>query len=129
MGKFDAGRWIIVLGIYFFSLFLVTTAVINSQSYLGYDASDLNVKDTGFLTSATDPDGRGLNYRNVTFTDTSSANMNSIFDSIGFLTGFGADTVSYGIPSGWVWVFSIILFWIPMFMLLWAIYMALPFLH
>lgn len=50
----------------------------------------------------------------------------SVKNTIGFLSGFRA---GLGIPAGFRWVFSFIFFWIPGFMLIWAIYMALPFLH
>lgn len=129
MGDFKAGTWIISLAVYFFFLFLIVTAIINASITLGFDTAGINVDEPSFLSDDTNPDGRGLNYRNATIDSGTTANMGSIFDSLGFLTGFGAHSVDYGIPSGWVYVFALILFWIPFFMLLWSIYMALPFMH
>ena len=47
-------------------------------------------------------------------------------DTIGIMTGFRADI---GIPSWANWIFSFLFFWIPFLLLVWSIYMALPFLH
>lgn len=46
--------------------------------------------------------------------------------TIGFLSGM---SYGIGIPAGWHFLFAFIFVWLPSFMLLWAIYMALPFLH
>ena len=47
-------------------------------------------------------------------------------DTVGFMTGFDANL---GAPSWLQFIISFPLFWLPFFMLLWSIYMALPFLH
>jgi hypothetical protein len=49
-----------------------------------------------------------------------------IKDSIGFMFGF---SFGVGIPAGWHFIFSFIFVWLPFFMMLWAVYMAVPFLH
>ena len=50
----------------------------------------------------------------------------SVKNTIGVMSGFSADI---GIPSAFQWIFSFIFFWVPFFALLWAVYMALPFVH
>jgi hypothetical protein len=47
-------------------------------------------------------------------------------NTIGFMAGFSFDA---GIPSGWHFLFSFIFIWLPFFMLMWAVYMAIPFMH
>jgi len=54
-----------------------------------------------------------------------SNNLNTFWDSIKFIVTFRAN---FGLGS-YNWLISFLLFYIPMLMLLWCIYMALPFLH
>lgn len=45
---------------------------------------------------------------------------------ISIMSGFSAEI---GFPAAYRFIYSFIFFWIPFFMLLWAIYMAIPFIH
>lgn len=119
MGEFNAGKWIIGLSIYFFLFFLIVTSVISGLDEVGEDRDDLYVTDPGFIL-----DGNQTVPGTVTNTDTVS--WDNIRDSIGVMTGFNAQI---GLPGTYQFIFSFIFFWIPLMMLLWALYMALPFLH
>lgn len=50
----------------------------------------------------------------------------SILSTIGIMSGF---TAEIGIPGAYKFIIFPFIFWIPAFMLLWCLYMALPFLH
>ena len=58
-----------------------------------------------------------------------SFDWSAVKDTVGFLSGFGSGGISLGIPGSFRWIFAFLFFWIPGFALLWAIYMAIPFLH
>jgi hypothetical protein len=59
--------------------------------------------------------------------NTGSYDWTNVVVTIQTMSGFGG---SIGVPSGiWSSLFYIIMFWIPGFMLLWAIYMAVPWIH
>jgi len=47
-------------------------------------------------------------------------------NTIGIMTGFRADI---GFPPAFQFIFSFIFFWIPFFITVWAVYMALPWVH
>lgn len=50
----------------------------------------------------------------------------TIRDSLGLMTGFSANVA---LPGGFQFMFSFVFFYLPFFALLWAVYMALPFIH
>lgn len=58
-----------------------------------------------------------------------SFDWSAVKDTIGFLSGFGGDGISLGIPGTFRWIFAFLFFWIPGFALLWSIYMAIPLIH
>lgn len=82
--------------------------------------------DSGFCTLL------GCTWTDYTSSSETNTNLASNFDwsatkaTIGVMSGFNADI---GIPSAFQFIFSFLFFWIPTFMLIWAIYMALPWLH
>jgi len=55
-----------------------------------------------------------------------SFDWSGVRNTIGVMTGF---TANIGMPAAWAFLFSFIFFWIPFFILLWASYMALPWVH
>ena len=66
-------------------------------------------------------DGEGLSL------DTDNGvTLNTFTASIGVMTGFRADI---GVPGNYRWIFSFLFFYIPFIMLLWSLYMAIPFIH
>lgn len=129
MGQFESGKWIIGISIYLFFMFLLVFSSINTASHYDLNATGLQADDPGFLSDSTNPENSGAEYRNVTLDSSTTGNLNTIFDTLGFITGFGATNIDLGVPSGYVWIFSFLFFWIPFFMLAWSIYMALPFAH
>lgn len=60
---------------------------------------------------------------------TSSPGMSNIIGTLSVLTNIGSGSYSLGVASNWLWLFSFVFFYIPLFMLLWSIYMALPIIH
>jgi len=129
MGEFNSGIWIVGISIYLFGLFLVVHSILNVANEYELDRDGVYASDPGFLSSKSNPENTGDSYRNITISTSTSQNLGSIFDTLGFITGFGATSIGLGIPSGYIWIFSFLFFWIPFFMLAWAIYMALPFIH
>lgn len=121
MGQFAAGPWFIGLLIYFFAFFVIVNYVIAGASDLGID-SGYEFNDPGFTSTA-----------NTTITTEAAAADTGSFaffwDTISFMTGIGADDVSIGIPGAYQYMFSVLFFWLPLLMMLWAGWMALPFLH
>lgn len=57
------------------------------------------------------------------------ASMSVVKTTFSLMTGIGAEDVNIGIPTGFTYVFAFVFFWIPFVVMLWALYMALPFLH
>jgi len=126
MGEFNAGVWIVSLSLYFVILFLIVNASLNMALEYGIDDDDISAEDTGFFSA----DGTGAgSYQNVTIDSGSTANMNTFFESIKFLTGLGGTSIQLGEPSQFSWIFRFILFYIPLLMLIWSVYMALPIIH
>jgi hypothetical protein len=127
MGDFNSGKWIVGLLMYFTVMFLVvycvkagmpdsTTAQNMQYSDPGY-GSTIQLNKTIGGVSSTDSVG------------TSTPGMSNIMGTLSILTGIGSGSYSIGIPAMWAWLFSFIFFYIPFFMLLWSIYMAIPIIH
>lgn len=72
----------------------------------------------------------GCTWTNRTFpsqvSQDSSLDWSVIRNSIGVMAGFNANL---GMPGQYQFIMSFFLFWLPFTALLWAIYMALPFVH
>jgi hypothetical protein len=122
MGQFQAGVWLVMLCIYFFSLFLLINSVVNAGADYGL-IIDAGFSDPGFE-----------NYgANMSTPDSASAgdtaSMSGIKATFSIITGIGAGSINLGVPTAFVWMFSIMFFWIEFIMLIWAIYMAIPFFH
>jgi len=58
-----------------------------------------------------------------------TGSISNIKATLSIITGIGAGQIIIGIPAAFVYIFSFLFFWIEFFMLLWALYMALPFFH
>lgn len=58
-----------------------------------------------------------------------TGSISNIKTTLSIITGIGASEIRIGIPPAFVYIFSFLFFWIEFFMLLWALYMALPFFH
>lgn len=56
----------------------------------------------------------------------SGSSIGTIRETVSFITGFRADL---GLPPAFQFIFSFMFFWIPFFIFIWAIYMALPIIH
>ena len=125
MGDFQAGHWIIFLLLYFFFFFLGVFSFLNAANSIGTDTSGIRLDDPGFVNAS----GQFGTPTNTTTTnlldDFSWGNVKATFN---FMIGFGQGA-TLGIPAVANWIFSFIFFYIPFMMLVWAIYMGLPFLH
>jgi hypothetical protein len=55
-----------------------------------------------------------------------SFDWSAVKNTLLLMTGFDAQL---GIPGGFAFIGNFIFFWLPFFMLLWSVYMALPFIH
>jgi len=122
LGEFQAGKWITILLLYFFGLFVVINYVIAASIDYGI-TTDARFADPGFGSedvNLSTPD-------TATLTDTAS--MTSVKTSLAVITGISASDVSIGLPAAFIYIFSFLFFWIEFFMLLWSIYMAIPFFH
>lgn len=208
MGEFSAGRWIVGLSIYFFTVFILCFATVGAASYYKTDSQGIYANDPGFMTAQNLPyaqngfcDGTpyglcsymeldnpitcasfanfntslfslggtgffeqpGCYWDNTTnicrgtmFAATCAGNFSDsaqlcttagctwsnytattgvvgdtfdwvrIKSSIGFMFGF---SFGIGIPPGWHFIFSFVFVWLPFFMMIWAVFMALPFIH
>lgn len=74
-------------------------------------------------------DATGLEVPIVTVDPNEQYSMGSVSQTIAVITGIGYNSANLGMPASWAFVGQFLIFWIPFFMLLWAIYMALPFVH
>lgn len=121
MGQFESGRWISILLLYFFFLFLITFCITGMMGE--------SQPSNPFGTSApTDGSSFSANNTDVNF-DSASTSYSNFKASIAILTGFDVGEYGSSMPSDWAFVFSFLVFWIPAFMLAWSIYMALPWVH
>lgn len=128
MGSFSSGRWIVGLFIYFFLFFTVTYSVINEV-----DDTDISFKDPGFGSqvqneSTSDEIDFSGNSSGIDYSQTEST-YSGWKATIAVITGINSANVQLGVPSEWQFVFSFFLFWLPFLMLIWSIYMAIPFFH
>lgn len=89
-----------------------------------------NISSCYDITNQTQCGVLGCTWTDRTFPTQMSSSDNLdwsiIRDSIGIMTGFNA---SLGLPGAFQFIFSFFFFWIPFLALLWAVYMALPFVH
>lgn len=53
----------------------------------------------------------------------------TVRNSLGIMTGISATGVNIGMPGAFRFIFYFLFFWIPLFALVYSVYMALPFLH
>ena len=124
MGQFESGVWIVGLLFYFTGLFVLVYCVA-----AGIPDADVSYADPGYGASHTpstvivdiDP--------TTTDVGTDTPGMGSVMTTLSILTSVGSGSYDVGIPSGWAWLFSFVFFYIPLFMLLWAVYMAIPIIH
>ena len=122
MGKFQSGVWIIGLLIYFISLFIIISSVVIAANEYGISTA----------ASFADP-GFGSYSGNMSTPDTASAadtaDMSGIKTTLSIITGIGASDIILGVPAAFVYIFSFLFFWLEFVMLIWALYMSIPFFH
>jgi len=129
LGEFAAGKWLVYLMIYFICLFLVTTWILNfSVEYPNTDANGANINAGNIFVSTVNSDGLD-NYSQQEISVDSSIKPATLLDSLSFLSGFGADNFNLGMPDGIKYIMNFILFYIPLFMFAFSVYMILPFFH
>jgi len=119
MGDFASGKWLLITTMYFGFLFLVTASVVDITG----DNSIHNVNNV--FAGATGDAGYNTNVSSSS--DTTS--YEKVKSTLSVLSGIGENNYDIGFPTAWVWLFNFIIFWIPLSMWLWSIYMAIPFLH
>lgn len=123
MGKFKAGTWIIILFIYFFTLFIAVNQIVSASNHYNIETDNIRYADPGFENFNSDfdiPD-------NASSSDTGS--ISDLKATVSVITGIGASQINIGVPSAFIYIFSILFFWIEFIMILWALYMAIPFFH
>ena len=121
MVSFDSGRWIVLLGVYFFSFFLIVFGIINANAEIGFTDSDISVDNTFIAHTAS------FNDTGESLADNPEGGFSQVTSSLAVMTGINAESVDIGFPSWAQFIFSFFLFWIPLVMLVWAIYTAIPF--
>ena len=128
MGEFSAGKWIIGLFIYFFVFYIITLSIVNTV-----DDSGVHFADPGFGSSiqnetAIDDMTFGGNETGIDYSNT-EVSYTGWKATLSIMTGINSNNISIGVPAQWQFIFSFFLFWLPFMMLIWAIYMAIPFFH
>jgi len=62
--------------------------------------------------------------------NTDTGSISNIKATLSIITGIGAGNIDIGVPPAYIYIFSFLFFWLEgLFILLWALYMALPFFH
>ena len=123
MGQFNAGTWIVGLLIYFTLFFTIVYCVAAAVPTSGVSYSDPGYgASPSQSTSITDINSSGS-------VSTSTPGMSNVMTTLSIITGVGSGSYQIGMPGGWDWLFSFFMFYLPFFMLLWSIYMALPIIH
>jgi len=135
LGSFQSGKWIIFLSLYFIVFFLTVFSITNVLSDMDGEnlAGDLRFEDPGFQTvskgNTDDYEYNGsIGTDSIDYTKPTKA-YSAFKTTIPVITGIQSGNVKIGMPPAFRWIFSFIFFWIPLFMMLWAIYMAIPFFH
>ena len=122
MGEFPAGKWIVILSLYFFVFFIIVNYTISASNHYGLSTS-ARFNDPGF----------GSESINISTPNTASASDNAdvsnIKASVAVITGINAGDVDIGLPTWVIYIFSFIFFWLPFAMMLIALYFILPFFH
>ena len=126
MGQFESGNWIVILLIYFTIFFVVTYCVVAGMTENSAN-SGVSYSDPGYGSVPTNDHAIGM--VNQSSVSTSSPGMSDVLTTLSVITNVGSGSYQLGIDSAWTWLFSFLFFYIPFFMLLWAIYMALPIIH
>ncbi len=134
MGKFQSGIWLIGLMIYFFLLFTIIYTVVEAGKiyeegvdYSTVDYKSVSADDVGFQNIEPQPVGNETFKRK--WYAISSASISPVLSTLSIITGIGSGHVYVGMPVTFKYIFSFFFFWIPYVILIWAIYMALPFAH
>jgi len=94
-----------------------------------FNSSNENISDSSLCESFSDFGCEFVVYDNFgvqSINPLSSQSTGGIIKTIKYMFTFDADI---GINSNYKYIFAFIFTWIPFFMLLWALYMALPFIH
>ena len=126
MVQFKAGYWLIGISLYFFLLFTIIN--IYSASFKDYDNVNTNqmyaknlpfpyndtYSQTGYLSS-------------INESGTSGLKANKFLDVLSFASGIGDNQIGIGLPIQFKWLFNFFFFWIPSFILMFSIYMLIPF--
>lgn len=121
MGEFQAGKWILGLSIYFFAYFLILLAITNLAIAHGVDHSGITANDPGFGVYS-----GNTSYSGGSASDTVS--INPIRETIGFMFTF-QNNVFINSGSQFQFVFMFFFTYIPLFVLIFSLYMILPFAH
>lgn len=124
MGEYKSGPPIFLLSLYFMVFFILVLSMKSASAEHGTaDMSGLRLDDPGF---------QAMNPENGSIADSVSAsdnfNWKNIKDTFSFMLGFGIGS-DLGVPSFIAWAFSFVFFYLPFMILLFSIYMALPFMH
>jgi len=130
MGDFNSGVWIILLSVYFLVFYLIVSSAISGLNAMEID-NTLRFDDPGFnKVTAPGTDGYTFNGSTTTLDYTRPTSSYSTFKaSLSVMTGINSGNVNIGMPSAFRYIISFLFFWIPFFMLIWAVYMAIPFFH
>ncbi len=123
MGQFDAGKWAVGILVYYLLVFVVMFFVIGSIQALGGSASGVAFNDPGFGST---PNSSALP---SSINSSGTVSMSVVTSTFSVITGIGSSSIQTGIPSAYEWLFRAIFIYIPLVMLLVAIYFMLPFIH
>jgi hypothetical protein len=93
------------------------------------DTAGIKAGSNGLLSSDVSASGELTNYTSTTYDANSKISIKTFMSSIGFLSGLNSNNINLGAPTSLNIYLSLIMFWLPAILLLWSVYMALPFLH
>jgi hypothetical protein len=123
MGQIESGKWVVALCIYFFVLFVVVWGCNNFPS----SSSTAKFSDPGF--GSTTQGNTIFGNVNSTTVSSSSPGYSDFYATLKVITGINQGSIDLGVPTLWAWIFRFLFVYIPLTLLLIALYFAMPFLH
>lgn len=129
MGEFKSGIWIFYLILYFVAIIFITMWTLNLSDEYNLNNENIHIDSGGLFTSNINTNNNLNNISQTQYSADSKISLKTFMQSISFLSGLNSNNNNLGTPSSLNIYISLFIFWIPGILLLWAVYMALPFMH
>lgn len=111
---------------------MIVSSTVTGLNEIDDTSQDIRFSDPGFQTiTEGNPDDYEFNgsASGIIDFDRPTTAYSSFKTTLSVMTGISSGDVRIGMPKAFRYIFSFIFFWIPIFMMIWSLYMAIPILH